>query len=75
MFVRNASSIKRKTIRADDDLKKYLSYHGQMPISKDGDEWIFLSNDQTTELVRRYKKGVTSPCLNWLHSLLSKKMQ
>ena len=46
MFVKNASSVKRKTIRADDDLKRYLCYHGQMPLSKDGDEWIFLSNDR-----------------------------
>lgn len=75
MFVRNASSIKRKTIRADDDLKNYLSYHGQMPISKDGDDWIFLSSNQVTELIRHYKKGGQTSCLNWFLSLLSKKMR
>jgi hypothetical protein len=74
MFVKNASSVKRKTIRADDDLKRYLCYHGQMPLSKDGDEWIFLSNDRIIELVRQYKKGGTSSCLNWFHFLLKKMM-
>lgn len=57
MFVKNASSIKRKTIRADNDLKEYLARHSQTPLSKDGDEWIFLSNDRIMELVRIYEKG------------------
>lgn len=57
MFVRNASSIKRKTIKADDGLKNYLMKHGCMPLSKEGDEWVFLSNDTVTSLIREYKKG------------------
>lgn len=58
MFVRNASSIKRKTIKADDDAKNYLVRKGFSPVSKEDGKWIFIANDTIASLVRDYHKGV-----------------
>lgn len=58
MFVRNAASIKRDTIRVDDDVKNYLVRKGFSPVSKENGKWVFIVNSTIASLVRDYNKGV-----------------
>ena len=51
MFILNPQSIKRKTIKVNNDIKKYLGDMGYMPVAKDGDLWVFISNRDILSLL------------------------
>ena len=55
MFVKNPNSIKRKTIRADIQLNIYLSECGYPPVSRDGNTWIYILNEDIAESIRDYR--------------------
>ncbi|MFR2774865.1 MAG: hypothetical protein ACLTBR_03450 [Anaerostipes sp.] len=57
MFIKNPSSIKRETIKTDDDMYKYLISHGVEPISRDKQFWIFLKTPNVSSLLKKYTKG------------------
>ncbi|RHG19935.1 hypothetical protein DW272_01635 [Blautia obeum] len=57
MFIKNPLSIKRKTINVNDDTRKYLGDMGYMPVAKDGDLWVFISNKDILSLLDKYHKG------------------
>ncbi len=57
MFIKNPLSIKRKTINVNDDEKKYLGDMGYMPVAKDGDLWVFISNKDILSLLDKYHEG------------------
>jgi hypothetical protein len=57
MFVKNYSSIKRDIIKVRDEIKIALVRKGFNPISKDGDDWIYLSNDTIKSIIGEYKGG------------------
>lgn len=57
MFIKNPSSIKRKTIQVNDDEKKYLMQLGYAPVSIDNDKWIFFSNKDILSLLNKYRNG------------------
>ena len=57
MFILNPQSIKRKTIKVNHDTKKYLGDMGYMPVAKDGDLWVFISNKDILSLLDKYHKG------------------
>lgn len=57
MFIKNPSSIKRKTIQVNDDKKKYLMQLGHAPVSINNDKWIFFSNKDILSLLNKYRNG------------------
>ena len=57
MFVKNFNSIKRQTVFVDDNVKNYLMQNGYSPISKNGDKWIYISNDKILSLIEKFKGG------------------
>lgn len=57
MFIKNPSSIKRKTIQVNDDEKKYLMQLGYTPVSINNDKWIFFSNKDILSLLNKYRNG------------------
>lgn len=57
MFVRNPDSIKRLTVKVNDDICNYLSENGFTPISKCGESWIFIKNNKISSLISQYEKG------------------
>ncbi len=57
MFIRNPTSIKRKTITVDDDMKQYLVRCGYSPVSKNIYGWIYIANDEILTLKAIYRGG------------------
>lgn len=57
MFIKNPLSIKRKTINVNDDTRKYLGDMGYIPVTKDGDLWVFISNKDILSLLDKYHEG------------------
>lgn len=57
MFVKNFNSIKRQTVSVNDDVKNYLIQNGCSPISKNGNEWFYISNDKILSLIEEFKGG------------------
>lgn len=54
MFVKNSESIKRKVIEVDDVARDYLLKHNYSPISfKDG-KWLFIVNQEITNVLENY---------------------
>lgn len=54
MFIKNSESIKRKTIEVDEIAKDYLIEHSYSPISfKDG-KWLFVVNEEITNVLNNY---------------------
>ena len=38
-------------------VKNYLMQNGHSPISKNGNEWIYISNDKVLSLIEKFKGG------------------
>lgn len=57
MFVKNFNSIKRQTVSVNDNVKNYLMQNGYSPISKNCNEWIYISNDKVLSLIEKFKGG------------------
>ena len=57
MFVKNFNSIKRQTVSVNDNVKNYLMQNGYSPISKNGNEWVYISNDKVLSLIEKFKGG------------------
>lgn len=57
MFVRNPSSIKRKTIAVDEDMYIYLAKNGIQPISILNGKYIFILNNKIQKLLNTFKGG------------------
>lgn len=57
MFVKNFNSIKRQTVSVNDNVKNYLMQNGHSPISKNGNKWIYISNDKILSLIEKFKGG------------------
>lgn len=57
LFVKNSTSIKRKTIFVNDDIKNYLVKNGYCPISKNNNEWIYIYNDKIMSLIEKFEGG------------------
>lgn len=57
MFVKNFNSIKRQTVSVNDNVKNYLMQNGYSPISKNSNEWIYISNDKVLSLIEKFKGG------------------
>lgn len=59
MFVKNFSSIKRKTVSVNDETKNYLVQNGHFPISKKDDKWVYISDDKILSLLGKFEGGDT----------------
>lgn len=57
MFIRNPSSITKKTIRCSQEIYEYLIKNNFIPLSKENDEWIFLNKDGIEEHIKNFKGG------------------
>ena len=57
MFVKNFNSIKRQTVSVNDNVKNYLMQNGYSPISKNSNEWIYISNDKVLSLIEKFEGG------------------
>lgn len=57
MFIRNPTSIKRKTITVDDDMKQYLVRCGHFPVSKNIHGWVYIASDEILTLKADYTGG------------------
>lgn len=57
MFIRNSTSIKRKTITVDEDMKQYLVRCGYSPVSKNDYGWVYVASDEIVRLQENYRGG------------------
>lgn len=57
MFVKNFKSIKRETINVNDEVKRFLTQNGYFPVSKNNNEWVYISNDKVLALIEKFKGG------------------
>lgn len=57
MFVKNPSSIKRKTVKVQEDAKQYLCKNGHIPISKENNTWVFISSKDVLSILETYQTG------------------
>ena len=57
MFIRNPSSITKKTIRCSQEMYEFLTKNNFIPLSRDKNEWIFLENAEIKECMKNYKGG------------------
>lgn len=57
MFIRNPTSIKRKTICVDNDTKQYLVRCGYSPVSKNHHSWVYITSDEVVKLRENYRGG------------------
>lgn len=57
MFIKNPSSIKRKTILLNDADKNKISAYGYQPVAKGDDGWVFILTEDIQDLLYKIRDG------------------
>lgn len=57
MFIRNPSSITKKTIHCSQEEYEFLIKNNNIPLSKDKNGWIFLNSDSVQLALKIFKGG------------------